>query len=196
MMQNLQGTASRMTNPTELPILSVGERIIWQGAPKPGIWLESADAFAIPFTILWLGIVVVINAVALTSEVSEVDPLAYVILPLFLAIGIYMAIGRFFVARLSRSRTRYFLTDRRAIIREGIFRTRERSVNLAATGEIRIGAIKESYATIEFGMGSPLYRMMPRSWGMGQSGLLAPAFEKIKDAEQVYRKAIELQHGS
>lgn len=183
-----------MQHAHENPVLASGERILWHGAPKPGIWLEPADAFAIPFTLLWLGIVVLLNAVALTSNPAQNDPIALLMLPLFLLIGIYFAVGRFFVARHARSRTRYFLTDRRAIIREGIFRQQERSINLVGTSEVRIGSIRGGYATIEFGSSNPLYRMMPRSWGLGQSGALSPAFEKISAAEQVYRKILDLQH--
>jgi len=178
--------------PLDLPALSTGEKIVWQGFPKPGVWFEPADLFAIPFSIFWLGMVLLIFAMTLLGEATDVDPTAYVILPFFVLIGLYFVFGRFIVAMFARKSTSYFLTDRRAIIRSGMFQRSERSVSLQATGEIRLSSIRDGYGTIEFGQSNPFYRMMPRSWG-GQFSALAPAFEKVSGAEDVYRLIINLQ---
>ncbi|MFM5893836.1 MAG: PH domain-containing protein [Novosphingobium sp.] len=181
-----------LNSPIDMPILSSGERMIWQGKPKPGIWLEPADAFAIPFSIFWLGMVTLIFGLALSGNAGKVDPMAFVVLPVFVVAGLYLAIGRFIVAKFVRQSTNYVLTDRRAIIRSGLFRRSERSVSLVAVSEIRLSAIRNGFGTIEFGQSNPFYRMMPRSWS-GQFSSLCPAFEKIPDAEKIYRLAIDTQ---
>jgi hypothetical protein len=136
--------------------------------------------------------VLLIFGVVSFGGATNVDPMAFVMLPIFLLFGLYFAFGRFVVARFVRKATRYYLTDRRAIIRSGIFRRSERSVSLIAVSEIRLSAIRNGFGTIEFGQSSPFYRMMPRSWG-GQFAALCPAFEKIAGAEEVYRQAIDAQ---
>ena len=180
----------------EKPMLSSGERILWEGQPKPGIWFEPADAFAIPFSVLWFGLLLLGFGAMIWGEPTHVDPMAYVVLPLFGFVGLYVTVGRFIVARYARSRTHYYLTERRAIIRTGILRRRERSVNLSATSEIRLNTSRDGTGTIEFGQSSPFYRMMPRSWAFGQSGSLSPAFERISDPEAVYRRVLDLQAGT
>jgi Bacterial PH domain len=181
-----------VTKPQDLPNLSSDERIIWQGSPKQGIWLEPADAFAIPFSILWLAAVLFAFGLVAFGVATDVDPMAYVMLPVFVLVGLYFVFGRFIAARFMRKVTLYVLTNRRAIIRSGLLRRNERSVSLAVVSEIRLSGIKQGFGTIEFGQSSPFYRMMPRSWG-GQFSALCPAFEKIPDAEQVYRKTIDAQ---
>jgi hypothetical protein len=37
------------------PELSPGERLLWSGQPRGGIHLRAADAYVIPFSILWCG---------------------------------------------------------------------------------------------------------------------------------------------
>jgi hypothetical protein len=170
-----------------------GERIIWKGRPKPGIWFEAADAFAIPFSIFWLAIVTGIFGMILTGQTTKVDPMAYVMMPIFFTVGLYFIFGRFLVARWVRSKTRYYLTNRRAIIRSGLRGQSERVVNLAATPETRISMARDGYGTIEFGQSSPFYKMMPRSWAFGQSSVLAPAFERIANQQDVYRLALQVQ---
>jgi hypothetical protein len=86
-----------LTEPKRLdvPILSAGERIVWQGSPKPGIWFEPTDLFAIPFSVFWLAMVVLIFGLVLSGEATQVDPMAYVVLPLFVMVGLYFVFGRF-----------------------------------------------------------------------------------------------------
>ncbi|MDE2301121.1 MAG: hypothetical protein KGK11_01010, partial [Sphingomonadales bacterium] len=110
-------------------------------------------------------------------------------------IGLYFTIGRFFVASWARTRTHYLLTDRRAIIRSGLTGRREQSVALSANAETRITVFRDGFGTIEFGQSSPFYRMMPRSWAVDSSSMLAPAFERIADPQGVYRRVIQVQAG-
>ncbi len=123
------------------------------------------------------------------------DPTPFIVLPLFLMVGLYFTFGRFFMAYHARSLTQYYLTERRAIIRQGIFRRSEQSINLAANSEVRLAKARDGTGTIEFGAGNPFTRMMPRSWEMGMTASRSPAFERIDDPDAVYRQALDLGRG-
>lgn len=99
----------------DAPLLP-GERVIWTGRPDADVWLEASDAALIPFSVLWGGF-------AIVWEVMVVNSGAPVLLKIwgipFVAIGVYLLVGRFFVRRWQRRRTTYLLTDRRALIVRG-----------------------------------------------------------------------------
>lgn len=171
--------------------LAPGERIIWQGQPKQGFRLAPQDAFVVPFAAFWLFVVLMISLLAFTGEMQEVDPLAFFIMPIFLAIGLYMLFGRFLVDRAARRRTFYYLTTERAFIETGLWRPSRRSVNLAAAPEIRFLGRRNGRGTVQFGSPS-MFGMMPPSWP-GANQFLPPAFDDIEDAERVYSLALKAQ---
>lgn len=93
-------------------VLQPGERILWVGAPSRRVWLLPADAFLIPFSLIWCGLAVFWEQQAIAGA----DPGFFRIFGgLFVILGLYFTIGRFFVGRWLRSRTEYVVTDRRAI---------------------------------------------------------------------------------
>lgn len=171
--------------------LAPGERIIWQGQPTQGFRLAPQDAFAVPFAAFWLFMVSVMFLSASTGEMTVVDPLAYLIMPVFLIIGLYMLFGRFLVDRSARRRVYYYLTTERAVIDGGMFRPSRRSVSLAAAPEIRFRGRRSGRGTIQFGSANT-FGMMPPSWP-GASQFLPPAFDDIEDAERIYSLALATQ---
>lgn len=171
--------------------LAPDERIIWQGQPTQGFRLAPQDAFAVPFAAFWLFIVSILTLMAFTGEMKVVNPLAYVIMPAFLLIGLYMLLGRFLVDRAARQRIHYFLTTERAVIEGGLFRPSRRSVSLAAAPEIRFQGRRSGRGTVQFGSAN-MFGMMPSSWP-GASQFLPPAFDDIEDAERVYNLALTTQ---
>jgi hypothetical protein len=93
------------------PYLRPGERLLWSGRPDPGVWFTPADAFLIPFSILWGGF-----AIFWEAGVSG-GPVFGVVWGIpFVAVGVYMIVGRFFYKRHRKKRTCYGITDRRAIV--------------------------------------------------------------------------------
>lgn len=171
--------------------LAPGERIIWQGQPTQGFRLTPQDAFVMPFAVFWLLIVSMMVLSTFTGETKDVDPLAYIIMPVFLTVGLYMLFGRFLVDRAARRHIHYFLTTERAVIEGGIFRPSRRSVSLAAAPEIRFQRRRSGRGTVQFGSAN-MFGMVPPSWP-GASQSLPLAFDGIKDAERIYNLAVTTQ---
>jgi hypothetical protein len=96
------------------PHLRPNERLLWCGRPDPRVWFTAADAFMIPFSILWGGF-------AIFWEVGvSGGPIFAVIWGIpFVAIGLYMIFGRFFYKHYRKKRTCYGITDQRALVAIG-----------------------------------------------------------------------------
>ncbi|MCA2013863.1 hypothetical protein [Pararhodobacter sp. CCB-MM2] len=105
-------------------LLEDGETILWQGQPATGvIWrdlisLETViGAFFTVFSGGW-----VIGTGVMVGSFGAADPFAYLFLlfplagTLFLAIGLYLLVGRLFMDSYQRGKTWYTLTNRAAFI--------------------------------------------------------------------------------
>ena len=107
---------------------------------------------------------------------------------LFIGIGIYLLIGRFFADRLYRSRLIYGITDRRAIIISGLRRRSVQSIYLSSLSALTLEERRDGSGTIYFGD--------PPSYLRGASGIgfwqgLGPQFFRIADVKTVYTIAQE-----
>lgn len=102
------------------PHLRPGEELRWVGAPDPKVVLAPADAFLIPFSLMWGGFAIFWEVGVLTSGGSAFFALWGI--P-FVLIGLYLIIGRFVHKSRLKRRTVYGLTDTRALVS-----TSERSV--------------------------------------------------------------------
>jgi hypothetical protein len=96
------------------PRLMRGETVQWQGQPDPRVHFTRTDSFFVPFSIFWLGFAVVWTVAVSNSR--NAPSFIWLFGLLFVAIGIFLTVGRFFVKPASKRRTRYVLTDRRAIV--------------------------------------------------------------------------------
>ncbi len=165
--------------------LEPGEQLLWTGRPYQGLILSPFDVFLIPFGLAWLGFTVAIT-IAITKGPGPSDSPALIILPLFLAIGLYLVCGRFWIEILQRRRTTYGLTNQRAIIIRGSFRREVRSINLATMSDLSLSERRDRTGTIRFGGGSDFawYASGMQIWMPGSAG--GNSFERIPDARQVY----------
>src|SRR5262245_50991688 len=100
------------------PYLVPGERIVWSGQPKQGISFSRSDILAIPFSLLWGGFAIFWNFEVWTFPRTGVA-LDW-LFPLwglpFLAVGLYLIVGRFFYDAWVRKHSYYAVTNERVLI--------------------------------------------------------------------------------
>jgi hypothetical protein len=138
--------------------LDSGEKLLWVGRPAQGMAVTPQDWYAIPFSAVWLGFAVYSFLVAPITNKTSVPlrspgPLALFVATglLFIGLGIYFLIGRFFADRLYRSRLIYGVTDRRALIISGLRRRYVQSIFLSSLGALKIEERRDGSGTIYFG---------------------------------------------
>jgi len=99
-----------------------GEKVLWEGRPKPGLLFTGRDLFLVPFSVMWCGFAVfwTIGASSALGGLPSQAPAPFSFFPLFglifVCVGLYFVGGRFLVDAWLRDRTRYALTDQRALI--------------------------------------------------------------------------------
>src|SRR5215469_16003976 len=98
------------------PYLRPGEELLWCGAPDPSVLFTSGDLFIVPFSLLWLAFVASFETAAVSGNGGPFPVLWGI--P-FIAIGLYMVVGRFVVKRYRKTRTAYGVTTDRAIVVTG-----------------------------------------------------------------------------
>ena len=111
------------TAPGWTSVLDSGETILWQGRPDARIaWrdilqIESlGGASFLVFALIWTA-----GASVATTENGEPVPRSlFLFMVPFVAIGLWLLVGRLAWDALVRSRTHYLLTDRAAYIRGGL----------------------------------------------------------------------------
>jgi len=171
--------------------LDSGEKLLWAGRPAQGMVLTPQDWYAIPFGVVWLGFAVYNFWPTKAPEpLKSPVPLALFVAMglLFIGIGIYFLVGRFFADRLYRSRLSYGITDRRAIIISGLRRRSVQSIYLSSLSALTLEERRDGSGTIYFGD--------PPSYLRGASGIgfwqgLGPQFFRIADVKTVYTIAQE-----
>ena len=112
--------------------LESGERLLWTGHPPRGLMFHAYDFLLIPFSLVWSAGAIA-GGVAAMLQASGPGPLFG--LP-FVAVALYLLVGRFIIDAVGRGRTYYAVTDRRAIILSGIISRDTRSIFLRALAEV------------------------------------------------------------
>lgn len=170
--------------------LDRGERIIWSGRPRQGVMLRGADAFAIPFALLWTSI----PTFGVLSSLARPQANSFAFFPAlpFVLIGLYLLIGRFFVDAAQRSKTFYALTNERILIVSGLFSRNVRSLSLRTLDQVDLSARASGQGTIKFGRSSGYGSLALPGWP-GMKGYLPPMFEMIPDATAVAKLIREAQ---
>lgn len=91
------------------------EHITWKGQPEKGNYLAPHDIFMIPFSLFWCGFALFWELTAIQSGVGF---MMFWGLP-FVAVGLYMVLGRFLYAAYMRDKTYYIVTNKKLIIKKG-----------------------------------------------------------------------------
>ena len=165
-------------------LLAPGERIVWSGQPRSGLALRGSDALAIPFSLMWGGF-------AIFWEYSVIHTDAPLLFRLwgvpFVAVGLNLIFGRFFVDAWARRKTYYALTEERALIVSGLFSRQTTSLDLPTLTNVSLSEGSGGEGTITFG--TPTTTRSPFSgfsgWP-GASALNVPRFDLIQNAKGVF----------
>jgi hypothetical protein len=185
-----------VTEGLPIPLLP-GERLLWRGQPYPGKVFMPADAVLVPFHGLFLALAIFIGV---AGSRTGAPAFMSALLLVFVVLGLYLTVGRFFVKAFRKSRTTYAVTDQRAIIRTP-WSTREvrlgtAGIELATTGSGRHLTVIFSNPTLGRRGGS----LFTQAWANEQfrnsgmevfgAGGHSPAFYDVADVDGL-RAAIE-----
>ena len=170
------------------PHLDNNEKLAWAGRPKVGILFRRSDIFLIPFSLFWGGFAVVWETIVLRTNA----PFFFGLFGIpFVAMGLYMVMGRFFVDAKKRKKTIYGITESRIIIKSGIFSTEIKSLNIKTLSDITISEKNDGTGTISLGPTDFRYAMIS---GLDWPGVKQPPrLDMIDNAKVVYDLLIKLQ---
>jgi hypothetical protein len=127
------------------------EQLLWAGRPPAGLLLRPAEAFLIPFSLLWCGFAIFWECAAITQIA---DPLFVLFGIPFVLMGLYIVFGRFVYDIKEREHTFYGLTNERVLIVSGIVRRTVKSLNLRTLSDVSMTERPDGSGTITFGHGS------------------------------------------
>jgi hypothetical protein len=128
--------------------LSSSERMLWAGCPRQGFVLRPADAFLIPFSIMWGGFAIFWEVTALRTGAPGFFMLWGA---MFVVIGLYFMVGRFWVDAIQRAATTYGVTSERVVIVSGLLSRSVKSLNLDTLTDLSLTERSGGGGTITFG---------------------------------------------
>jgi hypothetical protein len=166
--------------------LESSERLLWSGKSTKGLMFRPTDIFAVPFSILWCGFAVYW---IFGANNANAPPFFLAFGAVFVIAGLYFVFGRFIVDAMTRRRTIYGLTDRRAIVISGLLGRNARSVDLKSCSEITVRKSGGGTGTITFGPYNPM--MLTGFGNMSPGGFNSPAFEAIENVSDVDRMVMD-----
>ncbi len=158
------------------------ENVLWSGRPKQGLMTTSEDIYMIPFTIFLCGLAIVF---AVFFEVIGAPIIVTLVGMMFVCIGIYIVFGRFVHDSIIRSKTQYFVTDKRIkIVKNGI----ETSILLDRWSCLRMEKFKDGTGTIKFAEPPPPPPLSSRGYyvrDLVKSLDKTPQFYRISEPDYV-----------
>jgi hypothetical protein len=168
------------------------EQVLWEGKPSTGLILRPVEMFLIPFSLLWGGFALFWNISVWAGNANGADlPFKLFGLP-FLAAGLYITIGRFWVDMHLRKRLACVVTNRRILILREHGST-SKSVDIKRLPTLEFDERPDGSGTIRFGPSG--------SWfDRGNFGIWQPTFDqtpqfiRIENARHVY-ELIQRQAG-
>lgn len=156
------------------PHLDDDEELVWAAQPRQGIMLTSADLYLIPFSILWGGFAIFWEVSVLSAGISL---FAIFGVP-FVLIGLYLMIGRFFVAARRRAQTHYGITNKRVLVVRGKNSEELQSKELSSIGELNLKVRSDGSGTIDFGGSGQKHQMA----GMYDAGWMSTGTAGVRIA--------------
>ncbi|OFX00348.1 MAG: hypothetical protein A3E78_02965 [Alphaproteobacteria bacterium RIFCSPHIGHO2_12_FULL_63_12] len=183
--------------------LREGEELLWQGRPPGGVIFRTYDIFFVPFSIIWTGfaifwtLIVYLELAPKMFGGGKLEPEAFAFLiigPLFVIVGLTTTFGRFVFDRNRRVKTRYAVTNKRAIIlKKGESRAEIDSIPI--TRSLRVKVNGSQAGNIIFGEGYGFFSYL--TWAPQSFGPPHPfIFERIQGVRVVYDLILEIQDRS
>jgi PH (Pleckstrin Homology) domain-containing protein len=163
--------------------LEAGEQILWEGRPVRLSYTFRGSPFVFVFTLVWLGFALFWEGSVLSFR--NAPPFFVLWGAMFVLFGLYIAVGRFFVAAREADRTWYTVTDRRVIIRTGAFQERTVELSLGSLGNPQLEEGPRGVGTITFGPISPYLAHLGGGWPGARTN--NAALIAIPDAARVFR---------
>jgi len=168
--------------------LDRGEKLLWEGAPKPGLRFKPSDlilsvsgGFFFAFSVFWISM-----ASTMPSGMVGFDLLFPLFGVPFVAVGAYLMVGRFFWEAHVRSKTRYALTTKRGIIARSAWGRTLKSYPI--DDDTRIEFLPGETATLYFAREE-------KRGSKGARYTVQHGFEYIADGDEVYRLMRRIQQG-
>jgi hypothetical protein len=157
--------------------------------PAQGVRLSASDGLLIPFSLVWGGFAIFWNVMvwaAVPAQAENAGMFKLIGLP-FLAVGLYLLVGRFLVDAWARSRTVYGLTGQRAFIVRRIWGEQMLTAPLDHSIQIKR---RGRGGDVEFGYRIPTPFGSSRNMSMWNPALgNQVTFLGLPDAMDVYHRA-------
>ena len=173
------------------------EKLLWEGAPATGLRFRASDLgksvfglFFLGFSIFWVAGASSVTSGFHTSGLAAGPEGVFQFFPLFglpfVLVGAYMVFGQYLWNAYVRGKTRYALTDRRAIIAKSALGRSLKSWPI--NKRTRLELIPGDESTIWFAEEE-------RRGNKGRRYTVKKGFEYITGGDQVYRLMREVQQG-
>jgi hypothetical protein len=160
--------------------LSAGESLLWSGRPQRGVVLRGADAFLIPFSLLWGGFALFWEFSAFKSGA----PIFFLLFGgVFVVVGLYFIFGRFIGDSIVRGKTYYGVTNDRVLILSEFPVKGVKSLNLRTLSDITFTSKSNGKGTITFG---PTASWTEGIRWSGMGSYKTPSFELVDNVKSVY----------
>lgn len=174
------------------PYLFPGERLVWSGQPKQGIAFSRSDLLAVPFSLMWGGFAIFWNVGVWTSfpNTGTADDWFFKLWGLpFLAVGLYLIVGRFFHDSWVRKRLLYGVTNERVLILRHTLSPKLTSREIQSLPMLELTEYRDGTGTILFDSDDAGYSMFGRHRGIGSWAPAAGAsaqFFRIENPRKIY----------
>jgi hypothetical protein len=158
-----------------------GERLLWSGRPDPKRLFARSDLLMIPFSLMWGGFAIFWEI----SVIREGWGFGVIWGIPFVALGLYMIAGRFFVKSRRRRRTHYAVTDKRVLVIDQGGSTRAALLSSIPTIDAQLRS--DGSGTVIFGAPSAMQAAYADSGAdiFGSDGGDFVGFHDIPDARSV-----------
>ena len=167
--------------------LDKDERLLWGGGPRKGIVFRPSDMLLIPFSILWCGF-----AIFWTIEALQAAVLFGLFGVPFVIMGLVLVFGRFIIDAKQRANTTYGITNKRILIKSGVFNQTITSVNIRSLSNMKMTEKGDGSGSIELNPAtSTQMGMSGMGWWPGAKG--TPSLTLIPDVRSVYQQILNLQ---